>query len=472
MTKDPVTSLALVQWLRQNRAEITARRGPFLPARVNLRLLRFLVGAAWKMLRGRRAAERVPERAVQQGEAMLQELRAQSRGRETLDERLAFIRQTIGQVFIGGFEIVFHAAASSTYMARAAKLLAPSGIDPGELAAVERAVPHSVTTEMGMQLLNMARQLDAEGCHATADSAEMRDFLAKYGHRNTIELDVGIPSWNEDPRYVVDLINSYLANGTYREGLQRFAQAQQEAEAAIPQLADRLARAGYGRRAKKLARLLRDFRAMFGVRELSKFYLRHALSLYREQILAVGAELAACGRLNDPKDVFFLTLADLASTTDLKITAHRNREAFRRDELRNAPRLIASTGESLYTAAAETESRGLQGIPVSPGAHEGTVKILEHPEEGNRLEEGDVLVTAGTNPAWTPLFLKLGALIMETGGPISHGSVVAREYGLPAVAGVAEATQRLREGQRVRVNGQTGRVDLLDNPDPTLSPSD
>ncbi len=81
--------------------------------------------------------------------------------------------------------------------------------------------------------------------------------------------------------------------------------------------------------------------------------------------------------------------------------------------------------------------------------------------DGNRLEEGDVLVTAGTNPAWTPLFLKLGALIMETGGPISHGSVVAREYGLPAVAGVAGATQRLRDGQLVRVNGQTGRVDLL-----------
>lgn len=460
--KDPVTTQALAQWLERNRAEITSRRGAPLLRHLNRRLLRYLLGAGRKAMVGKRSADRGREAAVAHGESMIRQLRQESERLSTVEDRLAFIQKTFGEVFTGGFEIVFHVAASSTYMARARRILEACGGETSDLELVEKAVPHSVTTEMGMALLQVARDLDDRGARASAAAPEVRKFLARYGHRNTVELDVGVPSWSEEPSYVVDLVNGYLEAGTYRNALQRFDDARREAEAAIPRLRDQLIRSGHRRQAKKLERLLRDFRAMFGVRELSKFYLRHALTLYREQLLAVGAELVAQGRLEKADDVFFVQIAGIRSGGDLVTQVRRNREAFRLDQLRTAPRLITSTGESLFAAAGDGEANGLQGIPVSPGVHEGPVRILEHPEEGDRIRNGDVLVAMGTNPAWTPLFLKLGALIMETGGPISHGSVVAREYGVPAVAGVGGASRQLRDGQLVRVNGETGSVEILD----------
>src|SRR5690606_19456583 len=103
----------------------------------------------------------------------------------------------------------------------------------------------------------------------------------------------------------------------------------------------------------------------------------------------------------------------------------------------------------------------LKGTPVSPGIYEGRARILYDPR-GARLETGEVLVAHGTDPAWTPLFLNAGALVMETGGPMSHGAIVAREYGIPAIVGVEGALTRLRTGQRVRVNGESGEVVPLD----------
>ena len=87
--------------------------------------------------------------------------------------------------------------------------------------------------------------------------------------------------------------------------------------------------------------------------------------------------------------------------------------------------------------------------------------MLNAPGESEKLNRGDIMVTAATNPAWTPLFMIIGGLIMETGGPISHGSVVAREYGIPAVVGVKNATTRFQDGQKVRINGETGKVEIL-----------
>ncbi|TVS09555.1 MAG: hypothetical protein EA424_26885 [Planctomycetaceae bacterium] len=460
--KDPVTTRALVQWLERNRGEITSRRGPTLLRCLNFRLFRYLMGAVLKVGVGKWSADRGREKAQERGESMIRRLREDSRRLATVEERLAFIQSTIGEVFTGGFEIVFYVSASSTYIKRARKILAACGGDPSDLEPVEKAVPHSVTTEMGLAILEVARALDARATKAAADAPEVQEFLARYGHRNSVELDVGVPSWSEDPSYVVDLVNGYLEAGTYREALQRFEDARSEAEATIVRLRDNLVRSGHSRQAKKLERLLRDFRAMFGVRELSKFYLRHAMTVYREQLLAVGAALVTQGRLDRPEDVFFVDMARIRSGEELASYVGRIREEFRLDQLRTAPRLITSTGESLYAAASDGEEGGLRGIPVSPGVHEGPVKVLLHPEEGDRLEKGDILVATGTNPAWTPLFLKLGALIMETGGPISHGSVVAREYGVPAVAGVVNATSQLQEGQMVRVNGETGSVEILD----------
>lgn len=105
--------------------------------------------------------------------------------------------------------------------------------DLSDLQAVEKAVPHSVTTEMGMTILRMAQDLDAQGRRANLDTPEIAEFLKTYGHRNAIELDVGIPTWQEDPAYVVDLVSTYIDSNTYNEGLQRFEDARREGEAAV-----------------------------------------------------------------------------------------------------------------------------------------------------------------------------------------------------------------------------------------------
>jgi pyruvate,water dikinase len=352
-------------------------------------------------------------------------------------------------------------SASSTYLEKARKLMASCLTDHSDLQAVEKAVPHSVTTEMGMTILKIARDLDAQGRRASLDTPELADFLKTYGHRNSIELDVGIPTWQEEPAYVVDLINTYIDSKTYGEGLQRFETAQQEGDAAVHRIRKAMEQAGAPGKAKKVHRLLTDFRAMFGIRELSKFYLRHGLALYRRVILEMGRELAEKGRLKEASDVFFVTFPDIRSGKDLKPVVAENREQYALEMNRMAPRVLTSTGESIHAPVMEAGENALVGVPVSPGVTEGRVRVLYHPEEGQSLEVGDILVTTGTNPSWTPLFLKLGGLIMETGGPISHGSVVAREYGLPAVAGVVNATRQLKDGQRVRINGETGSVELL-----------
>jgi pyruvate,water dikinase len=132
---------------------------------------------------------------------------------------------------------------------------------------------------------------------------------------------------------------------------------------------------------------------------------------------------------------------------------------------RQIPRLLLSDGQAFYESAAmseENEGAVVYGEPVSPGVIEGLVRVVLDPRTA-QLAPGDILVCPGTDPSWTPLFLTAGGLVMEVGGMMTHGAVVAREYGLPAVVGVHDATQRLRSGQRVRIDGSTGQVVLLED---------
>ena len=460
--KDPVTSLTMLQLLERERSDITSRKGANYFKVLNRRTLAYGLSALKKIRLGKKSAVAGREAAIAHGEAMVKDFHHQAEGLRSLEERMLFIETSAADLFLKGFEIVFFISASTNYMKKAEKLMASCLSDLSDLQAVEKAVPHSVTTEMGMAILFMARDLDAQGRRATTDTPELIDFLETYGHRNTIELDVGIPIWKEDPAYVVDLVNSYIESQTYEEGLQRFEKARLEAEAAIERIREAMEQAGEPQKARKAYQLLTDYRAMFGIRELPKFYLRHGLTLYRKVILEVGRELAEKGRLELPEDVFFVTFPDIRTGKDLKPVVEKNREQYALEMNRMAPRVLTSTGESLHAPAMNAGDNALMGVPVSPGITEGRVRILHHPEEGQSLEVGEILVTTGTNPSWTPLFLKLGGLIMETGGPISHGSVVAREYGLPAVAGVVNATRQLKNGQRIRINGETGSVELLD----------
>jgi pyruvate,water dikinase len=170
--------------------------------------------------------------------------------------------------------------------------------------------------------------------------------------------------------------------------------------------------------------------------------------------------------LASPDDIFFVPLDELrrfadGEPLDLKAVVSAQRAAYERELARKqVPRLLLSTGESFYGGLGEAHDHDLIGDAVSPGVAEGTVRVVLNPQ-GIRLEPGEILVCPSTDPGWTPLFLMAGGLVMEMGGLVTHGSVVAREYGIPAVVGVYQVTERLKTGQRVRIDGSAGRVTVL-----------
>jgi pyruvate,water dikinase len=372
--------------------------------------------------------------------------------------------------------------------------------DEQNALALTRGLPHNVTTEMDLALWQVAREIRADekvlahfeegdagglaaeylaACLPDAAQAAVAGFLARYGMRGVGEIDLGRPRWREDPTPIVQTLQSYLQIEDASQAPDAvFARRAAEAETAIEQLAGRLRASRGGRfkawRARWAARRLR---ALMGVREAPKFWAIRNMGLVRAALLASGRELVESGVLSQPDDLFFLSLDELRALAagegrDWAGLVQERRGAYAREERRKQiPRLLLSDGQAFYEGmaaqqgvdAAVTGEEGiLGGSPVSPGVVEGAVHVVLDPSTA-RLAPGEILVCPGTDPAWTPLFLVAGGLVMEVGGLMTHGSVVAREYGIPAVVGVSQATSRLKTGQRVRVDGNSGKVKLLEN---------
>ena len=315
---------------------------------------------------------------------------------------------------------------------------------------------------MDLALWRVSRTLRAEGVEPSPDHPAVRDFLDQYGHRTVREIELGVPRWRDDPDHILRLLSSYAKQGAAAGDPERhFEEGAAAAGQAVTAVTAAVHREKGMVRALVIRVLLSRFRQLAGIREWHKFYLSKVLATVRRVLLTVGADLVQEGWLDQAEDVFFLEFADLGPGGDLRPLVARNRTAYERESRRPlAPPAITSDGEVSY-GTPETREGMLTGTGASAGVHEGTVRIVYDPQTG-RLEPGEILVAPGTDPAWTPLFLTAGALIAETGGMMSHGSIVAREYGIPAVVGVPQATTLLRTGQRVRVDGGAGVVVLLD----------
>jgi pyruvate,water dikinase len=193
------------------------------------------------------------------------------------------------------------------------------------------------------------------------------------------------------------------------------------------------------------------------------------MGVVRQSLLASGEELVQQGVLAKREDLFFLHFKELQALAagyaiNWQALVAERRASYDREKLRRQiPRLLLSDGRAFYDGLKRTAATGdgiLVGTPVSPGVVEGVANVVFDPHNA-RLAPGEILVCPGTDPAWTPLFLAAGGLVMEVGGLMTHGSVVAREYGIPAVVGVHEATSQLKSGQRIRVDGTRGEVALL-----------
>ncbi len=470
MDSEPMTIKAMAQIADRNSEALKENKKPPLGllwsavTKIGPGPLKLRIASRPKLFYGKYFPYRAVNKAIAYAYDQLNALKERRKKLKTLNDKLKFVEvEALTPPFKIGYSMIWWMIPPLlTSLDQAEKIIRKHSLDPSELEKVKRAVPNSVTTEMGMEMLQIAMRLDQANTKASADHPEIVGFLEKYGHRSSEEIDFGVPRWKEQPKYIVDTIQSYIDQKTYRKGIDKLHRGQEEAERAIEHLTARLEDKGAYRDARKLQKLLRLFRDTFGFREMPKFIMVQAMNVLREVLAEVGKELAAEGRLKDSGDIFFVAMEDIKAGGDLREKAACNREEYLREMQRtNVPRLITSYGEAICAVADERKDGALRGIPASAGIHEGPVKIVMRPEEGRKLEEGDILVTMSTDPSWTPLFLKIGGLIMETGATLSHGPVVAREYNIPAVVGVGKATGILKDGQMIRLNGEAGTIEVL-----------
>ncbi|MFF1254790.1 PEP-utilizing enzyme [Pseudarthrobacter sp. NPDC058329] len=369
-------------------------------------------------------------------------------------------------------------------MLAAARRLLRGIARPRELEAVLRGLPHNVTTIMDLELWHLAVSLGGDpetrrvfkelkpgelaaryraGTLPGTARSGLQEFLSKYGHRAVAEIDLGMPRWSEEPDHILGMISNYLRVEDPGQAPDRpFAAAAAHAEARISELVER-AGTKSRLRGRLVALCLRRTRQLAGLREFPKFCIVMVLAEMHRQLLEVGAELAANGTIDAAGDVFFLDFEELRvglRGADLKGIVARRRKLYDVElRRRRIPRLLLSDGTDVEAAAKPHEAAAdrLTGTPASAGTASGKARVIMDPV-GAHLEPGEILVAPSTDPGWTPLFMTAGALVMEMGGVVSHGAVVAREYGIPAVVGVADATTRLRDGQRITVDGAAGTV--------------
>jgi phosphoenolpyruvate synthase/pyruvate phosphate dikinase len=350
------------------------------------------------------------------------------------------------------------------------------------------SAPGNVTSEMGLALLDVADVirphsnvvaflqnvededfLDELG--ELAGGREARDaiqvYLAKYGMRCVGEIDITRPRWSERPTTLVPLILGNVKNFEPGAGKRRLEQGRQRAWKKEQELLERLRVLPDGeRKAAETKRMIDRVRTFIGYREYPKYGIVSRHFVYKQALLKEAERLVRGRVLRDKEDIFYLTfheLHDVVRTNEVnERLIHQREDAFRSYQALTPPRVLTSDGEIIAGAYRRDDLPAgvLVGLPVSAGTVEGRARVILNIAEAD-LEAGDILVTAYTDPSWTPLFVATTGLVTEAGGLMTHGAVIAREYGLPAVVGVEHATRLIRDGQRIRVHGTDGYVEIL-----------
>ncbi|HUL85483.1 MAG TPA: rifamycin-inactivating phosphotransferase [Actinomycetota bacterium] len=351
-----------------------------------------------------------------------------------------------------------------------------------------RSVPNNVTSEMGLALLDVAdvirlhpdvvaflEHVQDDGFldeMAKLDGGrEARDaigaFLGTYGMRCVGEIDITRPRWSERPTALVPVILGNIKNVEPGAGERRFEQGRQEAWAKEQELLERVRALPDGeRKAEEVKRMIERVRTFIGYREYPKYGMVSRYFVYKQALLEEAERLVHAHVLREKEDVFYLTFEELrdvvrANHVDDQLV-HQRKDAFRSYRTLTPPRVLTSDGEAIAGAYRRDDvpAGALVGLPVSAGTIEGRARVIHDMAQAD-LEAGDILVTTSTDPSWTPLFVAISGLVTEVGGLMTHGAVIAREYGLPAVVGVEHATRLIRDGQRIRVHGTDGYVEIL-----------
>lgn len=426
---------------------------------------------------------------LQHSQAALARLKQQIHGK-TGRELLDFIRADLQEQKLNAnpqsYALILAGMKASTWLNQ--HIQAWLG-DKNVVDVLIQSVPDNVTSEMGLALLDLADVIRPyppivaylehtasedflDGLSAFAGGAEVRaafeDYLARYGMRCSGEIDITQPRWAEKPRVLLPMLLGHLRNFGPGASRQKFEHGRRQAEAKARELLTRLRALPDGlAKAAEAEAQIAILRQIIGYREYPKYALVSRYFVYRQALKRLADQLVRTGVLQEPEQMDYLFFEELYAVVDggrldAELIAKRRADYLRYARLM-PPRVYTSAGESITGRLrhGELPAGALSGVPVSSGCVEGRARVVLRLEDAD-LAEGDILVTAYTDPSWTPLFVGLKGLVTEIGGTLTHGAVIAREYGLPAVVSVEQATRRIRDGQRIRVNGSEGYVELLD----------
>lgn len=350
------------------------------------------------------------------------------------------------------------------------------------------SAPDNITSEMGLALLDVAdvirpRPEVVEFLQGVEDEdfldelaklpggTEARDaieaYLDRYGMRCVGEIDITRPRWRERPATLVPAILDNVRNFGPGAAERRFELGRRKARQKEQDVLARLRALPDGdRKADETKRMIDRVRTFIGYREYPKYGIVSRYFVYKQALLAEAERLVRAGVIPEREDVFHLTFQEFhdavrSNRVDLRLI-QRRKDAFRSYQALTPPRVLTSDGEAVNGAYRRDDvpAGALIGLPVSAGTVEGRARVVLDIADAD-LEAGDILVTAYTDPSWSPLFVGIAGLVTEVGGLMTHGAVIAREYGLPALVGVERATRLIRDGQRIRVHGTDGYVEIL-----------
>ncbi|MFD1175824.1 phosphoenolpyruvate synthase [Paenibacillus puldeungensis] len=353
---------------------------------------------------------------------------------------------------------------------------------------LSQSVSGNITSEMGLALLDVAdvirpypeviaylqqvqddrfmdELLKFEGGQEAYDA--INAYLNKYGMRCAGEIDITRTRWSEKPTTLVPLILSNIKNFVPNASIRKFEQGRQEALNKEQELLDRLKQLPDGeQKAKETKRMIDLIRNFAGYREYPKYGMVNRYFVYKQALLKEAEQLVQAGVIHEREDIYYLSFEELREAVrtnqlDYQVISKRKDE-YKLYEKLTPPRVITSDGEIIAGKYKRENlpAEAIIGLPVSSGVIEGRARVILNMEDAD-LEDGDILVTSFTDPSWTPLFISIKGLVTEVGGLMTHGAVIAREYGLPAVVGVENATKRIKDGQRIRVHGTEGYIEIL-----------
>jgi pyruvate,water dikinase len=459
---------------------------------MNLKLIKFYIPLFLKVLNkfffsnNEQALNKVNKFVDQK----IEYVQKQIESKETITEKLKAIQNTLSGLLLSLIKnIIPYLVTGIASYKILERLMKKNSEDNQLIQKLMSGLKGNITTQMGLkigdiadllrgkdELIQILKNKPAE--HAfelIKEKGDQRlketidDFFIKYGMRGIGEIDITKNRYIDNPQPIVSsILNNLETYDKSKEHRKKYEQLTIEAEKAANEIVEIMKNSRFGWLKAALAKkLIRNIRTMMPIREHPKYIIANCFYTYKNALLKAGQNLKEKNIVDEKKDIYYLSLSEIIeaveNNSDFKNIIKQRKKDFINDKKLTPPRVITSEGEIIKGSYQKNDNENIiMGSPVSSGVIEGRAKVVHNPDNAN-LKKGDIIVVPFTDPGWTPLFISAAGLVMEVGGLMTHGAVVAREYGIPAVVGVNKATEIIKDGEKIRVDGDLGTIEKIDN---------